>query len=243
MPGGLHEVHKSSQSNGFLAFIRLVGTAYFKKHIAAFNSIYNFTSPHHLYNTFTSTSSHHNQHQKWLQQIRTIVADRITTEEERVPSYTSLWRHWLRRCWTAQLWQSSMNPDVFSTLPPPQECGWLHNSDGSYTIDWEDIEVQDKIKETIDFLVKGCTCKKGCNSNRCRCRKKENFCGPGCECQGCVNIPIQQQQQVTPGSDSDSEEEDYSTSRTESPDSTDNETFETEVVTMDELLNEQDTIV
>ena len=48
-----------------------------------------------------------------------------------------------------------------------------------------------KIKQTIDFLVKGCTCKRGCKSKQCGCRKKGKCCGPGCECQGCTNLPIE----------------------------------------------------
>ncbi len=44
------------------------------------------------------------------------------------------------------------------------------------------------IDRTIQFLTKGCTCKKGCNTNRCRCKKKNEKCGPGCKCQHCENL-------------------------------------------------------
>ena len=44
---------------------------------------------------YSLTVSHEEQHQKRLQDIRTVIAEQITTEEERVPSYTSLWSHWL----------------------------------------------------------------------------------------------------------------------------------------------------
>ena len=40
------------------------------------------------------------------------------------------------------------------------------------------------------ILTKGCSCKKGCVSNNCGCRNSSKHCGPGCECQGCVNLPI-----------------------------------------------------
>ena len=52
-------------------------------------------------------------------------------------------------------------------IPPPEHSGWIRHSDGSYAIDWEAPEVQEKIKHTIDFLTKGCSCKTGCKCNRC----------------------------------------------------------------------------
>ena len=124
----------------------------------------------------------------WLQQIQSVVNDRIATEEEKVPSLTSLWRHWLRTCWITQMWKNSILPDMYSSLPPPEENGWICPSDGTYEIDWEATEVQKTIQNTIDFLLKGCTCKKGCKTCICGCRKRHSFCGPGCLCQGCTNV-------------------------------------------------------
>ena len=49
----------------------------------------------------------------------------------------------------------------------------------------------ERVKNTIDFLTKGCSFKKGCKSNNCGCKMKTRYCGPGCEFQGGVNIPIQ----------------------------------------------------
>ena len=36
MPGFLHNTSQSNRENGFLSFIRLIGTCYFKKHLRAF---------------------------------------------------------------------------------------------------------------------------------------------------------------------------------------------------------------
>ena len=149
------------------------------------------TLKHHASHHFNSIQtaqcqsplSSEDQRKTWFKQLRTVVAERIVTEEERVPSYTSLWRHWLRTCWCAQLWCSSPLEDMYADLLPPESCGWVKNSDGTYSIDWEDPDVQKKIQGTIDFLVKGCTCKKGCKNNRCKCHKRGDYCGPGCECQ------------------------------------------------------------
>ena len=118
-----------------LDFLRLVGTVYFKKHLAAFNSQYGHEAPQHRFNSIDSTVTNQERHQLWLQKIRETIAERITCEEERIPSFTALWCHWLRSCWISQLWQNSPQSDVYSQLPPPDESGWLLHQDDSYTID------------------------------------------------------------------------------------------------------------
>ena len=51
-------------------------------------------------------------------------------------------------------------------LPPPETCGrWLKDETGMYTYDWECSEVQSRVTDTINFLTKGCSCKKGCHNN------------------------------------------------------------------------------
>ena len=114
----------------------------------------------------------------------------------------------------------------------------MKGTDGVYSIDWEDPEVQNKIRGTIDFLVKGCTCKKGCKTNRCKCHKNGDYCGPGCECQGCVNIPIHQPETASLDADTDTNTEVEDESSVESSSGTDDqeESLETEIVTMDEIL-------
>ena len=104
--------------------------------------------------------------------------------------------------------------------------------------DWEAPEIQDNIKHTIDFLTKGCGCKKGCKSNSCGCRKKSRHCGPGCECQGCVNLPVSED----PYDDS-SDEENYSdlASNMDSDDSSDNR-VDIEIITNEFLFNGPDIV-
>ena len=79
---------------------------------------------------------------------------------------------------------------MYSSLPLPEHGGWIKDSAG-YVFDWEDTEVADRIRCT---MTKGCNCKKGCVSNNYECKKKSNYCGPGCECQGCINVPAGNQQ-------------------------------------------------
>ena len=183
--GNLHQTNVTTKESGFLSFVRLVGTCYFKKHIAAFIANYS-----HSTDTCLSVTE---RHQAWLQKIRQTVSNRIINEEDRVPSYTSLWRHWLRSYWVHQMWQQSVHPDMYSSLPLPEHSGWIKDGEG-YVFDWEDTEVADRVRGTIQFLTKGCNCKKGCVSNNCGCKKKSNYCGPGCECQGCIDLPAGNQQ-------------------------------------------------
>ena len=94
------------------------------------------------------------KHKLWLHQLRKVISDRIVNEEDRVPTFTALWKHWLRCCWVSQLWQHSNCSDIYSTLPAPEESGWELQNDGQYQIDWESPEVQQKIRRKIDFLNK-----------------------------------------------------------------------------------------
>ena len=227
MPGFLHNTSSNNKENGFLSFIRLIGTCYFKKHLSAFVALKGHKTPTHLYNSLDPSLQIKEKHMQWLQQIREIVGDRIINEEDRVPTFTSLWRHWLRSCWISQLWQNSSHPDLFPALPAPEASGWLLQNN-NYVIDWESPDVQQNIRHNIEFLTKGCSCKKGCTTLRCGCRKKSRNCGPGCLCQGCTNINAEN----IPNDDSSSEEtDDETTSESEC----DDEQLEEEIITEDDF--------
>ena len=136
----------------------------FKKHLAAFITRKGHETPIHLYNSIDSSLLPEEKHEAWLQEIRKIVCDRILNEEDRVPSFTSLWRHWMRSCWVSQMWQNSSEEDMYNSLSLPEDNGWIQ-IDETYAIDWEATEVQAKVKGKIDFLTKGCNCKKGCKKH------------------------------------------------------------------------------
>ena len=226
--GYLCHITEDSKCTGFLSFLRLIGSLYFKKHYSAVVSLKSVDTPQQLFNSFPSHSKVE-QHEAWYNAIRSIVSDRITNEEERMPTTTAMWRHWIRSCWVSKMWQSSTEENPYSELPPPQVCGWIEDENGEYTFDWECAEVHSRITDTISFLTKGCSCKKGCQTNQCGCRKKGNRCGPGCQCQSCRNAGI-----AKPCTD-----EDLSESETESEDksSSDEECITTEIVTdFDEII-------
>lgn len=58
MPGCLHHTLEHNKSGGFLSCIRLVGTCYFKKHLAAFVSVYGHETSTHLYNSVDHPFKH-----------------------------------------------------------------------------------------------------------------------------------------------------------------------------------------
>ena len=152
------------------------------------------------------------------------------------------------------MWKHSPKRDVYGALPPPDEWGWKKGSTGNYEFDWDSSNFQTTVQETIDFLMKGCSCKKGCKIKHCSCRKNGRQCGPGCQCQGCTNLPTS-----TDTSDSSapstpvqqeesSENEEYDTESNYSEDSdtssTTNERYDTEIITdNDYLLHEASNIV
>lgn len=120
-----------------LAFIKLVGCAYFKKHSNAFFG----TTPQSLFNV-SAASSPTEQHIKWLDQIRQGIWDRITLENETIPSFTALQLHWRRSCWIAHMWQQALSNQM--ELATMHGNGWVKEGDGGLQMMWE---TEDKKKK------------------------------------------------------------------------------------------------
>ena len=176
---------------------------------------------------YIPTMLHLHPYHQWID-ISIVVADQIKSEQEWIPTYTSLWRHWLHTCWVTNLWKHSPSPEPYDSLPPPEQCGWLKLPNCRFIIDWEDPEIQSSIENNINSLLKGCSCKSGCKTNRCGCKKKDSYCGPGCECHECNNLPLKQVEdtiddQEEPECDSDIDNSDE--------DSSSDEEIETEIIT------------
>ena len=113
----LADTCSSNRHLGFLSFIRLVGTAYFKKYFASFK----YSSPRALFNSKVSCDSE-NQHKEWLDCIRCTVWECIEFEDQLPLSWDALWRHWLHCCWVAHFW--SQAADNSYNLLPLQKFGW-----------------------------------------------------------------------------------------------------------------------
>ena len=61
--------------------------------------------------------------------------------------------------------------------------------EGGLVVEWDDPENCEQVKESVRLLLRGCGCKRGCNTKRCSCCKAERRCGPGCRCSNCQNVP------------------------------------------------------
>ena len=176
--------------NTLLAFIRLVGCAYFKKHSNAFPG----ETPEAVLNSFSSTtSSPMDLHRQWLDHLRQTIWDRISFEDEMIPSLEALRYHWFRSCWILHLWQQAQCNHM--QLAPLQGHGWTRDRDGKLDIYWDTEENRHKVKSRVDLLMKGCSCKSGCTTKRCGCRKNGEACGPGCRCVNCKNTEERQETQ------------------------------------------------
>ena len=87
---------ESEMKLGFLAFVKLVVTLYFKKHLSAFTALILVETPIQFFHSFPGQTME-DRHQHWYGDIHGIVSEQICIEEERASSYTALilWRHWL----------------------------------------------------------------------------------------------------------------------------------------------------
>lgn len=167
------------KEEGYLAFLRLVGTAYFAKH----RSCFQYTSPRVFLNSFGSEDPQQ-AHKLWFNSIRTTVWERIEFEDELPPSVEALWRHWLRTCWVSHYW-SMATRNRYNILDITL-FGWkLH--DGEIEVDWDHPQNVTRVRERVQLLLHGCGCKRGCSTRRCSCVKSGKKCGPGCTCCNCVN--------------------------------------------------------
>ncbi|CAC5392585.1 unnamed protein product [Mytilus coruscus] len=117
--------------------------------------------------------------------------ERVVTEVEMMPNHEALKLHWMRCCWVFDYWsQSTSNTHTLSEL---SKSGW-QITDNRLEIVWDTVLNFQKVEKTVEWYTKGCGCKTGCKTNRCKCKKAQNdkcdgFCGPGCKCVNCFNVP------------------------------------------------------
>ena len=149
-----------------VTFLRLVGCAYFWKHTNAFLG----HTPPSLLNSLVDTGlSSLEQHRKWLDHIRQTIWDRISSENESIPSFEALQYHWIRSCWVLHMWHQAQYGRPM--LAPLDGNGWVRE-DGVLNIVWDSPENMQKVREAVRLLTNGCGCKTGCTTKRCGCRKR-----------------------------------------------------------------------
>ena len=202
----------TESEDGFLAFVRLVGCAYHSKHTAGFED----NGPRSLLSQQDGATAQQ-RHSEWLNAIRKVVWSRVGPEEDCPPSWSALHLHWQRVCWVANMWAQA-NEETVVTLDPNQ-YGWSTDSN-NISIVWDTEEHMAAVQSRVLLLTRGCSCKSGCNTKRCKCYRS-GLCGPGCKCTGCKNItPLNSnvndgnnnqancEAQDSKGDDHDDEEED-----------------------------------
>lgn len=185
-------LNDDSHAQGFLAFLRLVGTTYFKKHATGFDT----PSPVEHFSKFLDPlATPLQQHTAWLEDIRQNIWARVSFESDMIPSDDALWRHWKRSCWVVDLWKQADKNCMI--IKPVTEHGWQIR-DSNLTFDWDSSTNIDAVRQRVSVLTKGCRCVTGCSTARCGCKKKSQLCSEGCDCSNCVNLATA----TTPPSDS-----------------------------------------
>ena len=107
LPGSLANVSPSSE--GFLAFIRLIGVIYFVKNCRAFQDY----SPENLYHSLAEPNKEtSDQHQDWYNTIRGKTWERIQFEHELPPSIDALEYHWACTIWVIDYWSQSCSEKI-----------------------------------------------------------------------------------------------------------------------------------
>ena len=135
------------------------------------------------------------KHVNFLSEIREKMWDRICSEQEMMPNPQALEFHWQRSVWVFNFWsKASVN---FMKLRPLVDSGWRIAPNDTENIEciWDSDLNFRKIEQTVEWYTKGCACKRGCTTNRCKCRKSKSntndgTCGPGCKCTNCLNLPV-----------------------------------------------------
>jgi hypothetical protein len=116
--GTLAEIGNEYQK-GFLAFLRLIGSVYFKKHATCFETP---TPASHFSKFVTATCTCTEQHTKWIEDIRETISYRTIFDNEMIPSTEALFYHWRRSCWVIDMWSQAEENRM--SLQPINEYGW-----------------------------------------------------------------------------------------------------------------------
>ena len=173
------ELQSNTYQKGFLSFLRLVGTVYFKKHSTGFET----QSPFGHFLKF-SNSQAIMQHKAWIDDIRQNIADWATFDTSMIPSTEALFYHWKRTCWILHMWGQAGHKEM--VLEPISNFGWSVTSDILKVL-WDTEENIQRVQERGSSLLKGCKCATGCTTRVCGCRKKATKCNAGCQCTNCKN--------------------------------------------------------
>ena len=103
----------------------MVGTNYFNKHLVAFISSYKYETLKQLFNSLNPSLDPAVKHRVWLQEIRSVVNNRITTEEERPHPIYFLVATLVVELLGYTVMENSTLTDVYSSLPFPEHTAHI----------------------------------------------------------------------------------------------------------------------
>ena len=193
-----------------------------KKHITEF--LPEFVTPGDLFKDVFHKCSKltlEEKHCRWLDIIREKV--RVSYEDQIPPSVTALKLHWLRSCLVSQMYDQATENTI--SLPSFCSYGYKINIEKNLVPQWEKESHMLSVQSHVNWLLRGCKCKKGCIKQNCRCKKANQKCGPGCSCTNCqncsqykdkcINIEVEEDKVLNFQNPSDSEEDESVSSDTE----------------------------
>ena len=182
--GCLSNTDHDTYRSGLLAFYRLIGCVYFQSNRVTLNE---YDSPEQILKNCASDDVLQ-KHYEFLNIIRKGTW-KGEYEDTLLPSNAALELHWLRSCWVSRVWGSATTPTF--DFPSLNSYGW-DVEDGKVRIRWDNEENIKDIQANVSYLTRGCKCPKTkCSSNRCKCKKSGQFCGPGCTCKNCENTMLE----------------------------------------------------
>ncbi|CAC5366906.1 unnamed protein product [Mytilus coruscus] len=161
---------------GLCSFYRLVASVYFAKHRPAFRPSASISE---FYNTI-ELGDGLESHTALVKVIREHMWERIQSEDNMLPNSDALQLGWDRSCWVAKYWKQALDNSMH--LDPIDKSGSIITNT-IVSVVWDSDVNIDKVEKTIKWYTKGCSCKSGCTTNRCSCKKSGlsvgGYCGPG----------------------------------------------------------------
>jgi hypothetical protein len=96
----------------------------------------------------------------------------------------------MRAVLVLRIWDSACTG--WMSIPVIESFGYKRNGrTGALELVY-DFEVQMKrIEAQVELVLRGCGCKTGCESRKCKCQKVGERCSVACRCVSCKNIPVQ----------------------------------------------------
>ena len=152
--------------DGLCSFYKLMLCTYFSKHRAAFQPA---VSVQELVTKLSSSDKSENFTLiSVIKHFRENMWERVSTETDMLPNADALQLHWKRCMWVPKYWQQSV--DSVMSLSPLTDFGWS-TDDNILSVIWDTEANVKRVNDTIQWYTKGCSCKKGCLTNKCSCRR------------------------------------------------------------------------